>query len=416
MPQLVVVVVSMKSGERMPLLCDAESGLGLFEPTAYALNMRSRGRAVNTISQALRSVQLLYQILSANGVDLIERAKANELLTLGEIEAVVDQCRMRKADLDSIHHRSSSEHPTQLSDARIRRQAKERTSLDSVDSSTALIRLKYITQYLAWFTEYAYLQKLPKDRELFNRVAQKAVKALSARSPVARQRSSAARKRGLDDASRHALLELTKPDSASNPWSMSFLQQRNDFIIRLLLGTGMRKGEMLGLKVGDINLSESKVFIARRADDPEDPRRIQPATKTYDRELRLGSDLMSLIKQYLPLRAQIPKAKKHPYLIVSHNGSPLSINSVDLVFATLRSHLPDVPQLSAHILRHTWNNRFSELVEGVLTPEQEKKVRNYIMGWSDQSRSAENYTVRYVEQQANKALIDIQSQLFEAAK
>ncbi len=78
--------------------------------------------------------------------------------------------------------------------------------------------------------------------------------------------------------------------------------------------------------------------------------------------------------------------------------------------------MPDVPQLSAHILRHTWNNRFSELVEGVLTPEQEKKVRNYIMGWSDQSRSAENYTVRYVEQQAHKALIDIQSRLFEATK
>ena len=416
MPQFVVVVVSMKSGERMPLLCDAESGLGLFEPTAYALTMRSRGRAVNTISQALRSVQLLYQILSADGVDLVERAKVNELLTLGEVEAIVDQCRMRKADLHSIHQKSSSEQPTQLADARIRRQAKERTSLDAVDSSTALIRLKYIAQYLAWFTEYAYLQKLPEDREVFNKVAQKAVKALSARAPVARQQSSAARKRALDDASRHALLELTKPDTTSNPWNISFLQHRNDFIIRLLLGTGMRKGELLGLKVGDINLSESKVFIARRADDPEDSRRIQPATKTYDRELRLGSDLMALIKQYLPLRAQIPKAKKHPYLIVSHNGSPLSINSVDLMFATLRSHLPDLPQLSAHILRHTWNSRFSELVEGVLTPEQEKKVRNYIMGWSDQSRSAENYTVRYVEQQAHKALIDIQNQLFEAAK
>jgi len=416
MPQFVVVIVVMKSGERMPLLCDAQSGLGLFEPTAYALTMRSRGRAVNTISQALRSVQLLYQILSANGVDLIERAKANELLTLSEVEAVVEQCRMRKADLDLIHHGSSSKQPTQLADARIRRQAKERTTLDSVDSSTALIRLKYIAQYLSWFSEYAYLQKLPEDREVFNSVAQKAIKALSARSPVARPRSLAARKRALDDAGRHALLELTKPGSTSNPWSMSFLQQRNDFIIRLLLGTGMRKGEMLGLKVGDINLPESKLFIARRADDPEDPRRIQPATKTYDRELRLGSDLMDLIKQYLPLRAQIPKARKHPYLIVSQNGSPLSINSVDLVFATLRSHLPDLPQLSAHILRHTWNNRFSELVEGVLTPEQEKKVRNYIMGWSDQSRSAENYTVRYVEQQAHKALIDIQNQLFEAAK
>ncbi len=416
MPQFVVVVVVMKSGERMPLLCDAESGIGLFEPTAYALTMRSRGRAVNTITQALRSVQLLYQILAADGVDLIERAKANELLTLSEVETVADQCRMRKAELDSIHLKSSSEQPVQLADARIRRQARERASLDSVDSSTALIRLKYIAQYLSWFAEYAYLQKLPKDREVFNTVAQKAIGALSARAPVARKGNSASRKRALCETSRKALLDLIQPDSRSNPWSQGFLQERNNFIIHLLLGTGIRKGEMLGIKIGDINLSESKLFIARRADDPEDPRRIQPATKTYDRELRLGSDLMRQIKQYLPLRAQIPKARKHPYLIVSQSGSPLSINSVDLIFATLRNHMPEVPQLSAHILRHTWNNRFSELVEGVLTPEQEKKVRNYIMGWSDQSRSAENYTVRYVEQQAHKALVDIQSQLFEAAR
>jgi len=126
-----VVVVEMQSGERMPLLCATDTGLGLFEPTGYALTMRSRGRAVNTIAQALRSVQLLYRILSAAGVDLIERVRNNELLTLGEVESLVEHCKLKKEDLDELHHGPSEGKPSRLDIARFKKGDRKRAQLES---------------------------------------------------------------------------------------------------------------------------------------------------------------------------------------------------------------------------------------------------------------------------------------------
>ncbi|MCO5101906.1 MAG: site-specific integrase [Burkholderiaceae bacterium] len=410
-----VVSVDLESGEQMPLLCDAGTGLGLFEPTAYALTMRSRGRAVNTIGQALRSVQLLYQILSASGIDLIERVKNNELLTLGEVETLVEQCKLKKQDLDEIHRGPPKGQPARLSIARFKKGGRQRTDLAVVSSNTALVRLKYVAQYLAWLAEYAYLQKLPRDREVFKGVADKTIRALSSRVPLARKSGTHARKRGLTKTDEAELLEIVRPQSPRNPWSDEFLQLRNHLIVYLLLGLGIRKGEMLGVKAHDINLSESRLFIARRADDPEERRRRRPATKTYDRGLQVGAELLAELKRYLALRSKLSLARKHPYLIVGERGEPLSLNAVDYMFATLRKCWGGKP-LSAHLLRHTWNDRFSELVEGKLTEDEEKKVRNYLMGWSDQSRSAENYTVRYVEQKAHTALTELQEKMFKAMR
>ncbi|CAI8938735.1 protein of unknown function [Methylocaldum szegediense] len=75
-------MVEIEAGERMPLICESQSGLGLFKPTSYALHLRSRGRVVNTLGQTLRSVQQLYEILFASGIDLLERVRRNELLSL----------------------------------------------------------------------------------------------------------------------------------------------------------------------------------------------------------------------------------------------------------------------------------------------------------------------------------------------
>lgn len=410
-----VVMVEFQSGERMPLLCDTSTGLGLFEPTGYALTMRSRGRAVNTIAQALRSVKLLYQILSANGIDLLERVRNDELLTLGEVEALVDQCKLFKEDLDDLHHGPSEGSPARLAIARFKKGDRRQADIKPAASNTAIVRLKYITQYLAWLAEYAYLQKLPRDRELFKRVADKTISAISSRVPSARKPHTNRRKRGLTHQDQARLLELLESKWPMNPWSDEFLQERNNLIVRLLLGLGIRKGEMLGIKIKDLNLGKSTLFIARRADDPEEPRRRQPATKTYDRELQVGAELMAQLKRYLVLRSKLPRARKHPYLIVSERGEPLSLNAIDHLFSTLRKHWGGEP-LSAHLLRHTWNDRFSELVEGKLSPEEEKKVRNYLMGWSDQSRTAENYTVRYVEQMAHNALTTMQEKMFMVTK
>lgn len=410
-----VVMVEFQSGERMPLLCDMSTGLGLFEPTGYALTMRSRGRAVNTIAQALRSVKLLYQILSANGIDLLERVQNDELLTLGEVEALIDQCKLSQEDLDELHHGPTGKRPARLAVARFKKGDRRQAHLEPVDSNTTIVRLKYITQYLAWFAEYAYLQNLPRDRELFKRVADKTISAISFRVPSVRKSNARRRKRGLTRQEQARLLELLESKWPMNPWTDEFLQERNNLIVRLLLGLGIRKGEMLGIKIKDLNLAKSTLFIARRADDPEELRRRPPATKTCDRDLQVGAELMAQLKRYLVLRSKLPRARKHPYLIVSKRGEPLSLNTIDFMFSTLRKHW-GWGALSAHLLRHTWNDRLSELVEGKLSPEEEKKVRNYLMGWSDQSRTAENYTVRYVEQMAHKALTTIQEKMFMVTK
>ncbi len=65
MKRFSVVLVDVGAGERIPLLCDVSTGLGAFEPTAFALQLRARGRAVNTLVQALRAVQLAHTALGA---------------------------------------------------------------------------------------------------------------------------------------------------------------------------------------------------------------------------------------------------------------------------------------------------------------------------------------------------------------
>lgn len=412
-----VVQVQMQSGERMPLLVDAGTGLGLFEPTGYALTIRNNNRATNTIAQAMRAVMLLYQILDANGVDLLQRIKANELLTLGEIEALIEQCKLKKADLNEIHYGPLDDKVARLDLAKLKKGLKNQVALPRVDRGTAAIRIKYIKGYLDWLQEYAYMQKLPADREIFKKVADMTVKAVKARTPKVGIKNSTKRKKGITRAQEERLLAVVHPDSPENPWGDAFIRERNYLVILLLLATGVRKGELLGLKVKDFNLRENKLLVARRPDDPEDPRKRQVNAKTYDRELLLGAELVDSLKRYIKvIRASTDRAKQHPYLIVNETGLPLALNSIDFMFATLRSVLPEIDKLSAHIMRHTWNDRFSEFAQNNLGKEDEKKTRNYIMGWSEESRSAENYTARYVEMQAAQALTAMQNKMFRPPK
>ena len=384
-----VVQIHMASGERMPLLVDAVTGIGLFEPTGYALWLRNTNRATNTIAQAMRAVMLLYQILDANRIDLLNRIKTNELLTLGEIEALVEQCKLKKNDLNEIHFGPLDEKVARLDLAKLKKGLKSRATLPTVDRGTAAVRVKYIQGYLNWLWRYAYLQQLPDDRELFKNVATVTLTAIKSRMPKVGRRNSTKRKKGLTHAQEARLLSLVHPDAPENPWGDAFVRERNYLIVLLLLATGMRKGELLGIKVEDFNIRENKLLVARRPDDPEDPRRRKVDAKTYDRELLLGGDLVDTLKRYIRvIRASTEHANQPPYLIVSKAGAPLALNSIDFMFTALRAVNPDFARLSAHILRHTWNDRFSEFAENKLKPEEEIKTRNYIMGWSDASKSA----------------------------
>jgi integrase len=149
--------------------------------------------------------------------------------------------------------------------------------------------------------------------------------------------------------------------------------------------------------------------------DATDPRKVQPNVKTRAREIPLSQLLQDKTNAYVvKYRSALQAARKHRFLfIASDSGAPLSIPSFAKIFNVLRAKNPALPRnLFAHLLRHTWNDRFSEEMDkrGV-SEETEKKTRSYLMGWSETSGSAATYTRRHVRKKAQEASLRMQGRM-----
>jgi len=90
----------------------------------------------------------------------------------------------------------------------------------------------------------------------------------------------------------------------------------------------------------------------------------------------------------------------------------MSLNTVNKIFTKLKETYPTTfTRLSPHILRHTWNDNFSSIMERKnISENEEKKIRSYLMGWSETSNSAATYTKRYTKQKANEVLLEMGNQ------
>jgi len=68
--------------------------------------------------------------------------------------------------------------------------------------------------------------------------------------------------------------------------------------------------------------------------------------------------------------------------------------------------------LTSHVMRHTWNERFSEQAELMgLTDAAEEKARNEQQGWTDNSRSAAVYTRRHASRKGRELSLKLQERL-----
>ena len=178
--------------------------------------------------------------------------------------------------------------------------------------------------------------------------------------------------------------------------------------------TGVRRSELIALRISDINFQTNEALIARRADTPDDPRANQPLAKTRDRLLPLSPSLARDTHDYiLKFRRDVGSAKRHPFIFVAnYTGNPLSQSTVNQIFEKLRSVPGIVETLHPHLLRHTWNDRFSELSEREgFSDALEQKIRARAMGWSDTSDTAKQYTKRFVREKADKAALSLQQHL-----
>lgn len=129
-------------------------------------------------------------------------------------------------------------------------------------------------------------------------------------------------------------------------WGNDFSSLRDRLILEILYGTGIRRAELVGLKLQDIDLNQQQIRILGKG------------SKT--RLLPIGAGLCQLIADYLSLRQSSFDSIVHLYLLITDKGAPIYPR---LVYQIVRKYLSEVTTIekrSPHVLRHTFATHLSD--------------------------------------------------------
>lgn len=292
-----VKIVVCQNGERLPVLVETSSGLPLFDTTVFTLTeIRTRNRASATIEQVLRALKVLFLFCDLHGISLDSRISQGRVLQLGEVDDLARSCRFSLESLEaqtlpaSIASKTKTSTTVPLQEYRARLMS---AAEGEVGGAGAGIRLRYIAQYLKWLIERKLLSLSPKHPTFTALTETKAVvlDALIARAPASKGRNSTEKRTALTQEAQERIWQVIDPKSPENPWKGAHAQARNELIVRWFIGLGLRRGELLGVDIRLINFRSNEVVVARRADDKQDPRAVQPNAKTLDRILPFNDDL-----------------------------------------------------------------------------------------------------------------------------
>lgn len=363
----------------------------LFYPTLFTTwTLRANSQAANSITNALNALKALCSWEARRGTDLVSIFTQGVLLDQNQIR---DLCDYLQLSLDG-------EKITKVTS--ITRKPKV------VGANVHYFRISTAAQYLQ-FLAYRVAPLLD------DAVVNKMVQTIKAHRPGKPNKSSVDRDElHLSDEAIQAIESALKPGSPDNPALDGDVQLRNALMFFILKLTGMRRGELLNLRIGDINFGDNTMAVVRRPDSDLDTRKHQPTAKTRPRRIRIAPALVERIADYVKgARRKVPGAKRHDYLFVTHKagptqGAPLSIGA----FSKWMGQVSDIVEnvgFHAHALRHNWNYQFSRLAEKKgMSPEEEEKTRSYWMGWSETSGTAGTYNRRHTKEKAQQAGLELQ--------
>lgn len=120
----------------------------------------------------------------------------------------------------------------------------------------------------------------------------------------------------------------------------SFEGRRDQLILEMLYGTGIRLAELIGLKVSDINENQSTIKVLGK--------------RNKERIIPISAPLYEMTKSYINEKNHAFSHDHNSYLFVSRGGGqayPM------LIYRTVKKYLNNVSSLdkkSPHVLRHTF--------------------------------------------------------------
>jgi site-specific recombinase XerD len=121
----------------------------------------------------------------------------------------------------------------------------------------------------------------------------------------------------------------------------TFEDVRDEAIIRLLADTGMRRAELLGLQLADLDLDADVAFVVGKGNRP--------------RACPFGRKTAMALDRYTRKRARHPHAAD-PALWLGRKG-PLQSSSIGVMLAK-RGQLAGIGHVHAHQLRHTFAHQW----------------------------------------------------------
>lgn len=411
MTLLAIKHIKFQQGERHKVLVDAQTGIPLYYPSLFiTTQVRAGGFSVSTVQASLSALKVLYAWQADQGLNLEALFSAGKLLRLEEITSLVgfsarplrEERRQKNAKLVLL---------------RLNAGRTVTRGIANVSAQTQFTRLSTISKYLGFLAETL---RVGRTSCVSDSQVGVMVERINAYRPKVTNLTSVDRdEKGLDLKVVDEVLEYLRPGHPQNPFADKGVQQRNHLIVTLLRYLGIRRGELLNLRVEDVDFSKSTISIVRRADSPLDSRRHQPLVKTKPRKIPINDALQQLLSDYiLRCRACFRQARRHPYLLVAHKagpsqGSPLSNSSFGKLMATVQGMAHEFAAIHAHAFRHTWNYDFSCITDAVgsVTPDQEQKMRAYLMGWSETSNTAVTYNKRHTREKAAQAALEFQGTL-----
>ena len=384
---------SMSSGERYCLVIDRITQLPIYHPNLFiTTQLRNKSDSFSTMLSAANNIAIFLRFLDDRDINLEERVLCRELFETYELDDLRDYTQRRFSKVADEGCYVGNE--------------------GVVSSITHYMRLTTIAQYISWYANHLIKQPSTVEARQIKRVETQ----IKARRPVKKGRNRD-QDRSLDDDQLEVLFEVIRLESSLNPFSKD-VQRRNRLMILILYYLGIRGGELLNLRISDIDFSKHHLKVIRRADEKNDPRVQEPNAKTLERTTLLGEILSKELHEYIIKdRRKVTNAKRNDFLFITHKegptvGQPISKSSYYKVLNVVKTVSPDLYKLTGHKLRHTWNRKFSErmdLMDKPVSEEQQEQYRSYLMGWKQGSGTATHYNRRFIQEQAQKAALALQS-------
>ena len=140
----------------------------------------------------------------------------------------------------------------------------------------------------------------------------------------------------VQDANIERLLEKNiGVEEMENPYA----EARNTFIIELLYSTGIRRAELVGLKLSDFNLSRTEIRVLGKGNKV--------------RSIPMTDSIISAFHQYIEQRSNIDIVDKEA-LLLTGKGKKIYPRLVHQIVHTKLSSITTLSKKSPHVLRHSF--------------------------------------------------------------